>query len=142
MIPQRRLGFSRSMNTLSIQRPRRLLPLGSVRCLSNRGRYNRSKTDAQLAEDNRREAMLRVSEGAWHYTTAWASEGFVAGLKERLEDRKFRRLWLARVRCEPARLGEIQRGAEAFAELLASMLVKRRLRELRQRPHCQLVFLH
>jgi len=70
--------------------------------------------------------MLRLGESAWQATTAWASEGFLADVNERLADDDFRRLWRERLRLDPARLVDIRRGAEAFAKTLRRILAEER----------------
>jgi len=82
--------------------------------------------EAEAAEANKRETMLRLGESAWQATTAWASEGFLADVNERLADDDFRRLWRERLRLDPARLVDIRRGAEAFAKTLRRILAEER----------------
>ena len=77
------------------------------------------EADTAAAEANKRETMLRLSESAWHATTAWASGEFVAELSQRFSDDEFRKQWLARVRLDATRLDEIQSGAAALARFCA-----------------------
>jgi hypothetical protein len=77
------------------------------------------QADAAAAEANKREIMLRLSETAWQATTAWASPEFLAEISERLKDGDFRRSWLDRLRFDPARLDDVQRGAKALSALIA-----------------------
>jgi ParB-like chromosome segregation protein Spo0J len=74
--------------------------------------------DAEAAEANKRETMLRLSETAWRSTTAWASQEFLAEISERFADDEFRQQWLARVRPDPARIKEVTEGATALARFL------------------------
>ena len=80
------------------------------------------QAEAASIEQNKRETILRLSEGAWHFATAWAADGFSADVEARLADNEFCRQWLERIRCEPKRLADIKRGAEAFSQLLARII--------------------
>jgi ParB-like chromosome segregation protein Spo0J len=74
------------------------------------------RREAEKAEANKRESLLRLSELAWSAVTAWASEEFVAELGDRYEDEVFAKLWQMRVRPDAARLDEILKGAQAMAQ--------------------------
>jgi ParB-like chromosome segregation protein Spo0J len=83
--------------------------------------FKKRQADAIAAEANKREIMLRLSETAWQSTTAWAAPDFVAAISERLQDKDFRRSWLARMRFDPDRLDDVRAGATALATLLANL---------------------
>ncbi|HYM25282.1 MAG TPA: hypothetical protein VEU08_18825 [Vicinamibacterales bacterium] len=84
--------------------------------------FKKREADAIAAEANKREVMLRLSEGVWRSCTAWASEEFLAGICARLDDDTFRRAWLDRLRLEPERLPDVERGAKAFARLISRIM--------------------
>lgn len=83
--------------------------------------FMQRKADAEALEANQRETILRLTESAWSYVTAWASSEFLSGAQDRLQDKAFREEWLRRLRFDPARLPDIERGARAFAELIQSI---------------------
>jgi hypothetical protein len=83
---------------------------------------DKRQTDARRAEENKRETMLRLSESAWRSTTAWASDDFLIEITERLDDKEFCDAMRERVRCDPARLAEIQLGAAALTTILTQIM--------------------
>jgi hypothetical protein len=83
---------------------------------------DKRQTDATRAEENKRETMLRLSESAWRSITAWASDDFFLEITERLEDKEFCDAMRERVRCDPARLAEIQLGAAALTTILTQIM--------------------
>jgi hypothetical protein len=80
--------------------------------------FEQRKRDAAAAEDNKRETLLRLSEAAYRGTIAWANDEFAADVLDRLEDADFAQRLIDRLRVDCSALTEIQRGANALAEML------------------------
>jgi ParB-like chromosome segregation protein Spo0J len=78
------------------------------------------KAEAAAIELNKRETMLRLAEGAYRTTTAWASENLVKDIRARLGDPEFRQQLIERVRLDGS-LENVRVGAAALIDLLGEL---------------------
>lgn len=62
--------------------------------------YAKRQADAEAAEKNKRETLLRLTESAYRGISAWSSRDFVQEVRERLKDDEFRRQLRERLRLD------------------------------------------
>jgi ParB-like chromosome segregation protein Spo0J len=79
--------------------------------------YEKRKADAAASEANRRETVLRITESAYRNITAWASDGFADDVIALLDDAKFRRQLIERLRLD-GDPKDISTGAAALRRLI------------------------
>jgi len=72
----------------------------------------RAKHEAELLEENRREAFYRVSEESFHCFLAWNVEEFCASARELLKDEDFRYQFVKRTRLKGVEIVKIIKGAK------------------------------
>jgi hypothetical protein len=79
--------------------------------------------EAAKAEANKRETLIRVTEAAFSGASAWAVPAFVDDVRTRIQDEKFRRLLIERLRLEqfPDDVDSIEAGAAALKQLLKEL---------------------
>jgi hypothetical protein len=80
--------------------------------------------EAEEKEKNRREVMLRITEGAYRDMVSWGNNEFVADIRALVEDQEFRGELIKRVRIDPQFLPNIQRGGAALFDLLSTLTEK------------------
>lgn len=77
--------------------------------------------EAKRAEQNKRETLLRMAEALYRGGTAFASDGFVSSVRDRLGDDEFRSALIDRLRVDGG-LDEIRIGAEALITILREVI--------------------
>jgi ParB-like nuclease domain len=88
--------------------------------------FEKRKFEEQERKNNQRETMMRLGEQVYTSTVAWSVESFIQSVNESLEDEDFQTVFIARLRIEPSNLGDIERGAKVFAELLKTLTKKKK----------------
>lgn len=83
--------------------------------------YEKDKADDAEREENRRETILRLADAAFNGAAAWSVHGFADDIESLLDEENFRAQFVARLRINPDKLPDIQRGAERLASLIRSI---------------------
>lgn len=81
-----------------------------------RAAYDRRRAEAEAAERNKRETLLRVAEHACRNVSSWASSEFMKDAKARMADPDFRRQMLEKLKFE--RVQDIKKGAESLVKFM------------------------
>jgi ParB-like nuclease domain len=87
--------------------------------------YERRVRDAIQEEQNKREAIFRVTANTYVGAISWQAEDFVKAVMDRLDDEKFAAELVARVRINPEDIGKLGTGVAAMEKIL-KLLISRR----------------
>jgi hypothetical protein len=86
--------------------------------------FEQRKREKQEKENNRRETVLRIAEGAYRNLISWGNDEFVADIHSLVAEPDFRRALIERVRIDPQFLPNLKRGGVALFDLLSSLVEK------------------
>ena len=84
--------------------------------------FEQRKKDEEIAERNKRETLLRLTESAFRGTTAWAVDGFAADVSKRLSDPMFKQALLLTLRPSVAELKAVRDGAVRLAAVIGEII--------------------